>query len=80
MVQSLYEKLETVANELRMGPIGSAIVGGASDGNFAGIHTEVLDGLGAVGSGAHALTENISITDLEPRSKLLAALTRAILS
>ncbi len=78
--QSLYEKLETVANELRMGPIGSAIVGGASDGNFAGIHTEVLDGLGAVGSGAHALTENISITDLEPRSKLLAALTRAILS
>ncbi len=78
--QSLYEKLETVANELRMGPIGSAIVGGASDGNFAGIHTEVLDGLGAVGSGAHALTENISITDLEPRTKLLAALTRAILS
>ena len=78
--QSLYEKLEAVASELGMGPIGSAIVGGASDGNFAGIHTEVLDGLGAVGSGAHALTENISITDLEPRSKLLAALTRAILS
>lgn len=78
--QSLYEKLETVASELGMGPIGSAIVGGASDGNFAGIHTEVLDGLGAVGSGAHALTENISITDLEPRTKLLAALTRAILS
>ena len=78
--QSLYEKLETVASELGMGSIGSAIVGGASDGNFAGIHTEVLDGLGAVGSGAHALTENISINDLEPRSKLLAALTRAILS
>ena len=78
--QSLYEKLETVASDLGMGPIGSAIVGGASDGNFAGIHTEVLDGLGAVGSGAHALTENISINDLEPRSKLLAALTRAILS
>jgi glutamate carboxypeptidase len=77
---SLYEKLETVASDLGMGPIGSAIVGGASDGNFAGIHTEVLDGLGAVGSGAHALTENISISDLEPRSKLLAALTRAILS
>jgi len=78
--QSLYEKLESVASELGMGTIGSAIVGGASDGNFAGIHTEVLDGLGAVGSGAHALTENISINDLEPRSKLLAALTRAILS
>ena len=77
--QSLYEKLESVASELGMGTIGSAIVGGASDGNFAGIHTQVLDGLGAVGSGAHALTENISINDLEPRAKLLTALTKAIL-
>jgi glutamate carboxypeptidase len=77
--QSLYEKLKSVASELGMGTIGSAIVGGASDGNFAGIHTQVLDGLGAVGSGAHALTENISINDLEPRAKLLTALTKAIL-
>jgi glutamate carboxypeptidase len=72
--------LERVASELGMEKIGSAIVGGASDGNFAGIHTQVLDGLGAVGSGAHALTENISITDLEPRAKLLVALTKAILA
>ncbi|MFZ9879685.1 MAG: acetylornithine deacetylase, partial [Candidatus Nanopelagicaceae bacterium] len=55
------------------------IVGGASDGNFAGIHTQVLDGLGAVGSGAHALTENISINDLEPRTKLLSALVKELL-
>jgi glutamate carboxypeptidase len=78
--EALYLKLEIVAKKLGMGEIGSAVVGGASDGNFAGIHTEVLDGLGAVGSGAHALTENISIKDLEPRTKLLVAFVKEILS
>jgi len=79
VTKSLYEKLELVAKRLEIGTIGSAIVGGASDGNFAGIHTQVLDGLGAVGSGAHALTENISINDLEPRTKLLSALVKELL-
>ncbi|MBU3716396.1 MAG: M20 family metallopeptidase [Candidatus Nanopelagicaceae bacterium] len=78
--ESLYEKLENVATKLGMGTIGSAVVGGASDGNFAGIHTQVLDGLGAVGSGAHALTENISISDLEPRARLVVELVKEILS
>jgi glutamate carboxypeptidase len=78
--EALYLKLENVAKKLGMSEIGSAIVGGASDGNFAGIHTEVLDGLGAVGSGAHALTENISTKDLEPRTKLLVAFVKEILS
>lgn len=78
--ESLYLKLESVAEKLGMGKIGSAVVGGASDGNFAGIHTQVLDGLGAVGSGAHALTENVSIKDLEPRTKLLTALVKEILA
>jgi len=78
--ESLYMKLESVAEKLGMGQIGSEVVGGASDGNFAGIHTQVLDGLGAVGSGAHALTENVSIKDLEPRAKLLAALVKEILA
>lgn len=77
--QSLYEMLKDVASRLGMGEIGSAVVGGASDGNFAGIHTQVLDGLGAVGSGAHALSENISIKDLEPRCKLLVEIVREVL-
>lgn len=76
---ALYGTLELVAKKLGMVEIGSAVVGGASDGNFAGIHTKVLDGLGAVGSGAHALTENISIKELEPRAKLLTALVEEIL-
>jgi glutamate carboxypeptidase len=78
--EALYLKLENVAKKLGMDEIGSAVVGGASDGNFAGIYTQVLDGLGAVGSGAHALTENISIKDLEPRTKLLVAFVKEILS
>jgi len=78
--ESLYLKLESVVEKLGMGKIGYAVVGGASDGNFAGIHTQVLDGLGAVGSGAHALTENVSIKDLEPRTKLLTALVKEILA
>lgn len=74
----LYKLCEEVARKLGMAPLGSAIVGGASDGNFAGQFTKVLDGLGAVGSGAHALTENISASDLEPRALLLRDLIKAI--
>ena len=77
--QSLYEKCEIVATKLGMAPLGSASVGGASDGNFAGIHTQVLDGLGAVGNGAHATHEHILASHLEPRSDLLAALVKEIL-
>ena len=78
--QSLYEKCETVAKQLGMAPLGSASVRGASDGNFAGIHTQVLDGLGAVGEGAHATHEHILASHLEPRSNLLAALVKEILA
>lgn len=76
----LYEKCESVAKRLGMGPLGSASVGGASDGNFAGIHTKVLDGLGAVGEGAHATHEHIFASHLEPRSRLLAELVQEILA
>ena len=78
--QSLYELCEKVAKDLGQPPLGSASVGGASDGNFAGIHTQVLDGLGAVGNGAHATHEHILASYLEPRSELLAALTKEILA
>ena len=76
----LYEKCELVAKNLGMAPLGSASVGGASDGNFAGIHTQVLDGLGAVGEGAHATHEHIFASHLEPRSQLLAELVKEILA
>lgn len=77
--ETLYKLAKQVAKELGMSELGAAVVGGASDGNFAGLHTQVLDGLGAVGSGAHSLTENVSAAALEPRSRLLTALVKAIL-
>jgi glutamate carboxypeptidase len=49
--------------------------GGGSDGNFsAALGVPTLDGLGAVGDGAHALHEHVTIKDLEPRVALAAAL------
>ena len=52
--------------------LGSASVGGASDGNFAAAAgAQVLDGLGAVGAGAHALNEWVSISAIDERIKFL---------
>lgn len=50
-------------------------VGGASDGNFAAaLGLPVLDGLGAVGAGAHARTEWVSISGMLERAALAAGL------
>ncbi|GHH33449.1 M20 family metallopeptidase [Lentzea cavernae] len=56
-----------------------AAVGGASDGNFtAGAGVPTLDGLGAVGGGAHAESEHVLVSELVPRTELLAALVREL--
>lgn len=78
---ALYERAEKVAKALGMPALGHASVGGASDGNFAAAAgAQVLDGLGAVGDGAHAAHEWIDITTLESRSALLRALIKDILN
>jgi len=78
---ALYERAEKVARELGMPPLGHASVGGASDGNFAAAAgAQVLDGLGAVGDGAHAAHEWVDISTLEDRSKLLHALIKDLLN
>jgi glutamate carboxypeptidase len=70
----LHAKFEKVAASLGFPEIGKASVGGASDGNLAAAAgAKVLDGLGAVGHGAHAPTEFINISYLEPRIKLTNA-------
>ena len=78
---ALYERAEKVAKALGMPPLGHASVGGASDGNFAAAAgAQVLDGLGAIGDGAHAAHEWVDITTLESRSALLHALIKDILN
>ena len=76
----LYEILEKVASEIGMEPIGHASVGGASDGNFAAAAgARVLDGLGAVGDGAHAPHEQILLSSIPSRVKLLTAFIKELI-
>jgi glutamate carboxypeptidase len=51
---------------------GSA--GGGSDGNWTSLYTPTLDGLGAVGDGAHALNEHVLEEKMPERAALLACL------
>ena len=77
----LYEIAERVAAEIGMAPLGHAEVGGASDGNFAAAAgARVLDGLGAVGGGAHAANEWVSLSSIEPRSAFLHAFIKELLA
>jgi glutamate carboxypeptidase len=77
----LYAIAEKVAAEIGMAPLGSAEVGGASDGNFAAAAgARVLDGLGAVGGGAHAANEWVSLSTIEPRSAFLHAFIKELLA
>lgn len=55
--------------------LAEGATGGASDGNFtAALGVPTLDGLGAVGDGAHALHEHVVIDQLPRRTALLAGL------
>lgn len=54
--------------------IGEAQVGGASDGNLTSPLAPTLDGLGAVGDGAHADHEHLVVEKMPERAALLAAL------
>jgi glutamate carboxypeptidase len=53
--------------------IAEGATGGGSDGNFtAALGIPTLDGLGALGDGAHALHEHVLVSALVPRSALIA--------
>lgn len=55
--------------------LGTVAVGGGSDGNFtAGVGTPTLDGLGAVGHGAHADDEHVLVDQIPHRTALLVRL------
>jgi glutamate carboxypeptidase len=70
----LYRQARTLAAELGF-TLEEASTGGASDGNFtAALGIPTLDGMGAVGEGAHASHESVLIEHLAPRTALLAGL------
>lgn len=71
---ALYKHARGLAANLGF-ELDEAATGGGSDGNFtAALGVPTLDGLGAVGEGAHAAHESIAIEHLIPRTALLAAL------
>ena len=78
---ALFQRAAALAASLGLPPPGHAAVGGGSDGNFtAGIGVGTLDGLGAVGGGAHAEDEHVLIDELPRRAALLAALIADLLA
>jgi glutamate carboxypeptidase len=71
---ALYRRARALAAELGFA-LDEAATGGASDGNFtSALGIPTLDGMGAVGEGAHALHESILLEHLAPRTALLAGM------
>jgi glutamate carboxypeptidase len=77
----LFERACALAVSLGQPALKGVAVGGGSDGNFtAGVGTPTLDGLGAVGGGAHADHEHVLVAELPRRVALIAALVAALAS
>jgi glutamate carboxypeptidase len=77
-VRKLFALARNIAAELGT-ELGETAVGGGSDGNFTGaLGIPTLDGIGAVGEGAHAAHESILVNRIADRTALLARLVAAL--
>jgi glutamate carboxypeptidase len=77
-VGQLLRRAQSLMGELNL-PLGEVSVGGGSDGNFtAALGVPTLDGLGAVGGGAHSPSEHVIIRDLPTRAALIAGLLASL--
>jgi glutamate carboxypeptidase len=74
---ALYEHARTLAAELGFDLLDT-FTGGGSDGNFTAPHTATLDGLGVDGKGAHTHYEQMYISSIEPRARLLHRLYQTL--
>jgi glutamate carboxypeptidase len=78
MSAALFAKARALSKEMGI-ELGETFVGGGSDGNFtSALGVPTLDGLGAVGEGAHSPRENIVVRALPERAALLAGLLTAL--
>jgi glutamate carboxypeptidase len=85
MHESMSERLFAVAcdaaGEIDGREISGVKVGGGSDGNFtAAMGVPTLDGLGAVGGGAHGITEHVVVSEIPFRVALLAGVMRRVIA
>ena len=77
-VEKLFRHAQRLMREVGL-PLGEASTGGGSDGNFtAALGVPTLDGLGAVGDGAHTPREHVIVRGLPERAALLAGLLATI--
>jgi len=77
-VTRLYDQAKAIAREFGQ-DLGEGGTGGGSDGNFtAALGIPTLDGLGAVGDGAHALHEHVVVDALCDRAALIAGLIASL--
>lgn len=75
---ALFKQARKLAADLGF-ELDEASTGGGSDGNFtAALGVPTLDGMGAVGEGAHAAHEHVVIEHLVPRTALLAAMLASV--
>jgi glutamate carboxypeptidase len=74
---ALYEHAKTLAAEIGFDLVDTR-TGGGSDGNFTAPYTATLDGLGVDGQGAHTHYEQMYISSIEPRARLLYRLYQTL--
>src|SRR5216683_2210653 len=74
---ALFEHAKTLAAEIGFDLVDT-FTGGGSDGNFTAPHTATLDGLGVDGQGAHTHYEQMYISSIEPRARLLHRLYQTL--
>jgi len=73
----LFARATALSAEAGIRSLPAVAVGGASDGNLtAGLGVPTLDGLGAVGGGAHAADEHVVIEHIPHRTALVALLIK----
>ena len=79
MHESAARELFAIAREVA--DVDGVVVGGGSDGNFtAAVGVQTLDGLGAVGGGAHSADEHVVVSTMAGRAALLAGLCQRLSS
>lgn len=71
--EQLWAIVKSLGSKLGLN-LEEATSGGGSDGNFTNLHSPTIDGLGAVGEGAHAYNEKILIEETLNRGALLSML------
>jgi glutamate carboxypeptidase len=77
---TLFTVAEKAVAAKGLAAVSGVAVGGGSDGNFtAALGVPTLDGLGAVGGGAHADHEYVLIDTMVDRARLLAAIIAELL-